>query len=84
MPETQHFQTRELAHLAKKFRTRAGKTRASASRELGVSQTSIFNAEETPQQGLVKLRIKMIEKYSEFKVKGPIFLLVSAKTKKAA
>jgi hypothetical protein len=40
-----------------------------------VSQTSIFNAEETPDQSLVKLRMRMIEAYSKFKVRGPVYLL---------
>jgi len=64
-----------LARVAKKFRTDAGKTRAQAAREMGVSQTSIFQAEEMPEQALVKLRTRMIEMYSPFKVTGPVFYL---------
>jgi DNA-binding XRE family transcriptional regulator len=64
-----------LAHLAKKFREQAGKTRAQAAREMKVSQTSIFQAEEMPEQALVKLRTRMIETYSPFKVTGPVFYL---------
>lgn len=66
---------RELTALAKRFRKKAGKTRAQAAREMGVAQTSIFQAEEQPKQGLLKLRMRMIERYSGFKVVGPIFLL---------
>jgi hypothetical protein len=40
-----------------------------------VSQTSIFNAEETFDRSLVKLRIRMIEAYSKFKIRGPVFLM---------
>lgn len=65
----------ELAALAKKFRKAAGKKRAQAAREMEVSQTSIFHAEESPEQGLVKLRVRMIEMYSPFKVTGPVFFL---------
>ena len=65
----------DLAALAKTFRRKAGKTRAQAAREMGVNQTSIFNAEETPGQSLVKLRMRMIEAYSKFKVRGPVYLL---------
>ena len=65
----------DLALVAKEFRRQAGRTRAQAAREMKVSQTSIFNAEETPEQGLVKLRMRMIEAYSEFKVRGPVYLL---------
>jgi DNA-binding XRE family transcriptional regulator len=65
----------DLAVLAKISRRKAGKTRAQAAREMGVAQTSIFNAEESPDQSLVKLRIRMIEAYSRFKVRGPVYLL---------
>ena len=65
----------DLAVLAKEFRRKAGKTRAQAAREMGVKQTSIFNAEESPDQSLLKLRMRMIEAYSRFKVRGPVYLL---------
>jgi DNA-binding XRE family transcriptional regulator len=65
----------DLALLAKTFRRQGGTTRAQAARDMKVSQTSIFNAEETPDQSLVKLRMRMIEAYSEFKVTGPVFYL---------
>jgi len=65
----------DLAALAKTFRKQAGKTRAQAAREMGVKQTSIFNAEETPGQSLLKLRMRMIKVYSKFKVRGPVYLL---------
>jgi DNA-binding XRE family transcriptional regulator len=65
----------ELARLAKKFREAAGKTRAEAARDMGIKHPSIFHAEESPEKGYLKLRIRMIEKYSPFKVIGPVFLL---------
>ena len=65
----------DLAVLAKEFRKQAGRTRAQAARDMKVSQTSIFNAEETPEQGLIKLRMRMIETYLKFKVRGPVYLL---------
>jgi DNA-binding XRE family transcriptional regulator len=65
----------DLAVIAKTSRRQAGKTRAQAARDMGVAQTSIFNAEESPDQSLVKLRIRMIEAYSKFKVRGPVYLL---------
>lgn len=65
----------DLAVQAKMFRRKAGVTRAQAARDMGVSQTSIFNAEESPEQGLLKLRVRMIEAYSEYKVRGPVYLL---------
>jgi DNA-binding XRE family transcriptional regulator len=66
---------KDLIALAKRFRKQAGKTRAQAAREMGVAQTSIFNAEESPGQSLLKLRIRMIEAYSPFTVTGPVFYL---------
>jgi DNA-binding XRE family transcriptional regulator len=65
----------DLAALAKRFRKQAKKTRAKAAREMQVSQTSIFNAEESPEQSLLKMRIRMIEAYSPFNVVGPVFFL---------
>ena len=65
----------DLAVLAKTFRRQSHTTRAQAARDMKVSQTSIFNAEETPQQSLVKLRMRMIEAYSKFKIRGPVFLM---------
>ena len=65
----------DLAALAKKMRKKAEKKRAQAAREMDVSQTSIFHAEESPEQSLAKLRSKMIEAYSPFKVVGPVFYL---------
>jgi DNA-binding XRE family transcriptional regulator len=64
---------RQLATIAKRFREQAGITRAQAARDMDVSQTSIFHAEESPEQALLKLRTRMIEKYSAFKVIGPVF-----------
>jgi len=65
----------KLAGLAKRFREQAGKTRAQAAREMGVAQTSIFQAEEMPEQALLKLRIRMIEAYSPYHVAGPVYCL---------
>jgi len=75
--EKQFLSETTLAKLARKFRQQAKKTRAQAARELRVSQTSIFNAEETPSQSLFKIRKRLIETYSPFKVVGPVFLLRS-------
>ena len=66
---------KDLAALAMRFRKQAGKTRAQAARDMGVAQTSIFHAEETPAQSLLKLRMRMIEAYSSYRVTGPVFFL---------
>ena len=65
----------ELASLAQNFRENAGKTRTQAARELGVAQPTLFQAEEEPKRSLNKLRKQIIERYSEFEVVGPVFLL---------
>lgn len=67
---------KDLARIARRFREQAGKSRAQAAREMKVAQASIFRAEENPEESLLKLRIRMIEAYSRFKVVGPIFFLV--------
>ena len=64
-----------LAGIAKRFREQAGKSRAEAAREMKVAQVSIFRAEENPEESLLKLRIRMIEAYSPYRVVGPVFLL---------
>ncbi|TAL03099.1 MAG: XRE family transcriptional regulator [Verrucomicrobia bacterium] len=69
------FQERQLAVLAQRFREAAGKTRAQAAREMKVSQVSIFRAEESPEESLTKLRRRMVEKFSPFKVAGPFYQL---------
>ncbi len=65
----------ELAGLAKEFRLKAGKTKIEAASELGVGRPSVQHAEESPQQSLTTLRIRLIEKYSPYKVVGPVYLL---------
>jgi len=75
MPQMRWLTDKDLAALAKKFREQAGKTRAEAGRELNVSHVSIHRAEENPEISLLKLRCRMIELYSPFKVTGPVFLL---------
>jgi hypothetical protein len=66
---------KELAAMAKQFREASGKSKADAARQLRVSAPSVFNAEECPERNLIKLRTRMIEAYSPFKVIGPVFHL---------
>jgi len=73
--QKQPLAEKDLVALTKRFRKQAGKTRAQAAREMKVAQTSIFHAEETPSQSLLKLRMRMIEAYSSFTVIGPVFYL---------
>jgi DNA-binding XRE family transcriptional regulator len=66
---------KDLTALARHFRKQAGKTRAEAGRDMGVSHVSIHRAEENPEESLFKLRTRMIEAYSPYKVRGPTFFL---------
>lgn len=75
MPQKQLLTENDLAALARHFRKQAGKSRSEAGRELGVSHVSIHRAEENPEESLLKLRMRMIETYSQFKVTGPVFYL---------
>ena len=75
MPIKKLLTEKDLAALARRFRKQADKTRAKAGRELGVSHVSIHRAEENPEESLLKLRTRMIETYSPFKVVGPVYLL---------
>jgi DNA-binding XRE family transcriptional regulator len=75
MVQDQFVPAKQLSTLAKRFRKRAGKTRAEAAREMNVSQPSIFQAEERNDQSVLKLRVRMIEAYSRYAVVGPLFRL---------
>ena len=75
MPRKELLTERDLAALAKRCRKEAGKSRAQVGREMGVSHVSIHRAEENPEESLIKLRTRMIEAYSPYKVRGPVFLL---------
>ena len=64
-----------LAALAHEFRIASGKNRAEAARELGVARQAVIYAEDQPEKSFTKLRCRMIEAYSPYKVTGPVFLL---------
>jgi DNA-binding XRE family transcriptional regulator len=72
------YAERELAALAKGLRQRAKKSKADVARELNVSEPAVFAAEEKPELSFAKLRIRMIETYSPYKVEGPVFVLRKA------
>ena len=66
---------RELAALAKQFRIKSGLTKAEISRKLRAGRSSVQLAEERPEQSLTKLRIRIIETCSPYRVSGPAFML---------
>ena len=65
----------ELTALAKQFREASGKSQIEAARELEVAPPTLHQAEEQPRQSLHKLRMRMIEAYSDYEVIGPVYLL---------
>jgi DNA-binding XRE family transcriptional regulator len=69
------IQESDLAALAKEIRSKTGKTRAEVARELGVARPTVVQAEEEPERGLHKLRKQIIERYSEYEVIGPVYLV---------
>jgi DNA-binding XRE family transcriptional regulator len=69
----------ELAALARKCRMEAGKNRAEAAREFGVARQAIIYAEDQPEKSFTKLRCRLIEAYSSYRVRGPVFLLEKKK-----
>ncbi len=58
-----------LANAVKK--ARGERTQQQVAHDLGVSQAAISQAEQDVDQSLDSLRIKIIEKYSNYKVEGP-------------
>ncbi len=75
MRKLANLSEKELADLAKKYRKATGKIRAEVARELGVARPTVVQAEENPELSLTKLRIRIIEAYSPYKVTGPWFKL---------
>jgi len=75
VPKKIQVTEKELAALAKKYRIATGKNRAAAARDLGVVRQSLIHAEDFPQKSMLKLRKRMIEKYSTYQVVGPVYCL---------
>ncbi|MBI4429907.1 MAG: helix-turn-helix domain-containing protein [Ignavibacteriales bacterium] len=75
MRDKRYVTESKLSKLAKRYRIRSGKNKTQAAKELNVSRPTIHHAEEDPSQSLSKLRRKIIERYSPFKVVGPVFVL---------
>ena len=75
MAKRQIYSESELAKLAKQFREQSGKTKAQLARELKVTRATMQDVEERPERNLTKLRRRIIEKYSHFRMTGPVYLL---------
>jgi len=72
----------ELAAFAKQCRLKSGKTKIEVAAELGVTRTSVQQAEENPEQHLNSLRKRIIMTCSEFELRGPLYLLEKRATRK--
>ena len=75
MTKQKMFSEEELAALAKEVRVKSGKRKAEMARLLKVTRATMQDAEERPGKNLTKLRCRIIEACSPFKVTGPIFYL---------
>ena len=75
MTDKQTCSEADLAKLAKQVRKQSGKTKAALGRELGVTRATMQDAEERPGQSLTKLRIRIIETCSSYRITGPVYLL---------
>jgi DNA-binding XRE family transcriptional regulator len=80
MPSKKLFSESELAAVAKRCRLKSGKKKSEAAEDLGVTRPTMQLAEENPEQSLTRLRIRIIEKYSSYKVVGPVYLLQKRKS----
>jgi DNA-binding XRE family transcriptional regulator len=75
MAKKKTFSESDLAALAKQWRTKAGKRKAEVARELRIARVSVQLAENNPEQSLTKLRIRIIESCSPYRVCGPAYRL---------
>jgi DNA-binding XRE family transcriptional regulator len=75
MPKIKFVQEAELAKLAQQYRIASGRNRAEAARELKVARQAVIYAEDQPKKSFTKLRCRMIEFYSPFKIAGPVYLV---------
>lgn len=69
------FKESELAALAKELREKTGKSKAALAREFGVHPTTIQLAEEYPERSMTKMRCRIIEACSPYRVGGPGYWL---------
>jgi hypothetical protein len=76
MAKQKMYSEMELAALAKSWREQAGKKKAHLAREFGVTRPTMLDSEERPEKILTKLRCRVIEACSPFKVVGPVYFLI--------
>lgn len=69
MSEPQRIDREELAALARK--ARGTRSQAEVARELGVTQAAISKAETDSEAHLDRLRIRIVERYTDYRVEEP-------------
>ena len=79
MEEGQIIPTKELASLAREAWRQSGMTQTEAAREFGVTQPAFAQAVNEPRRALDKLRIAIIERYTDFTIEGPSSRIVRKK-----
>lgn len=75
MVKKQQITESGLMALAKQYRIKSGLNKVEAAAVLGVTPPTVHLAEEKATESLTKLRRRMIEKFSFFKVVGPFYQL---------
>ncbi len=76
MEEGQLIPTNGLAALAREAWVVSGKTQVEAAEEFGVSQPAFAQAVNDPRRALDKLRLLIIERYTDFTIEGPAYRVV--------
>jgi len=82
MAKQKKYSEAELALLAKFFREKSGKKKAQLARALDVTRATMQDVEGRPEKNLTKLRCRIIEHCSAFRVAGPAYWLEKRSAKK--
>ena len=76
MKEGQIIPTKALASIAREAWLESGKTQTEAAKDFGVTQPALAQAVNQPHRALDKLRIAIIERYTEYTIEGPSYRVV--------
>lgn len=76
MEEGTIIPTKDLALVAREAWLQSGKTQVEAAKDFGVTQPAFAQAVNDPQRALDKLRIAIIERYTDFTIEGPSYQIV--------
>jgi len=76
MKEGTILPTEDLASIAREAWLQSGKTQVEAAEDFGVSQPAFAQAVNEPRRALDKLRIAIIERYTDYTIEGPLYQIV--------